>query len=718
MTKKQIGTYLADPNIKEKIKTGGYKMIKNQQTNRKTSIVMGFTLIFLFGALMPLHMLAQSQRAWVRKDYNIEGTHFYPFPANRSINLVDYDVRWDKAEKAYNVLTGDVDGDGEVEIVVTNRQVLRVFDKEGNLEWSINVVASLGALADVNKDGTPEILLSYHKLSTYQGAVLVYDGFGNLLRTLPGPAASDGYFSRCWAGDFDGDGKIEVSVDMVAAWTARPRGLYMFDYESGNLDWFYAIGPSGLSHAGDVDEDGKLEFVFGGGSWHNGGSGAGVNNTARRTTDGDIYTIVFNAENGSELFTLDYFSDGQSNGFVDHAIVDLDHDGNKNILAFEGHSRWYHGTLQVHLIDENGARLKTWNGPYLSSGNAHNILWAAGDLNGDGFDEIVFSFWGMDGLWLLDHNLNEIKKRTFGYSLQNGYYGYHIINDINGDGTNEIIVADWHEGKIRVLDAQLNDIWEYPVASNDFSVVLSDLDNDGINEIIVTGDHLYVLGIPAIVNSPPTAEPFGGGVYEINTPVTLGGFVSDVDGDLINYTWLDGTDVLFSGTVQTTAVGAPAALPDHTLSTLSLGIHTIKIQVDDGVNDPVEETITVEIVDTTPPELAPVADKTLLWPPNHKMVDILIEANASDNSGLAITLEASISSNEPINGPGDGDKSPDWTEPIIHQENGIITFQLRAERSGKGNGRVYTVTITATDTSNNSSTANIEITIPHDMKKK
>lgn len=59
-----------------------------------------------------------------------------------------------------------------------------------------------------------------------------------------------------------------------------------------------------------------------------------------------------------------------------------------------------------------------------------------------------------------------------------------------------------------------------------------------------------------------------------------------------------------------------------------------------------------------------------------------------------------------------------WTEPMIDQENGIITFQLRSERSGNGNGRVYTITITAADTSNNTTTANIEITVPHDKKKK
>ena len=64
------------------------------------------------------------------------------------------------------------------------------------------------------------------------------------------------------------------------------------------------------------------------------------------------------------------------------------------------------------------------------------------------------------------------------------------------------------------------------------------------------------------------------------------------------------------------------------------------------------------------------------------MVDIVIEANASDNSGLPVTLTASVTSNEPEDGLGDGDSAPDWAEPVIDQETGIITLQLCAERAG------------------------------------
>ena len=100
------------------------------------------------------------------------------------------------------------------------------------------------------------------------------------------------------------------------------------------------------------------------------------------------------------------------------------------------------------------------------------------------------------------------------------------------------------------------------------------------------------------------------------------------------------------------------------------------------------------------------------------MEDITIETNASDNSGIMPTLTASVYSNELQEGLGGGDKTPDWTEPVIDQENGIISLQLRAERSGSGDGRIYTISNTAANQSGNTSTVNIETIVPHDKKKK
>jgi hypothetical protein len=67
-----------------------------------------------------------------------------------------------------------------------------------------------------------------------------------------------------------------------------------------------------------------------------------------------------------------------------------------------------------------------------------------------------------------------------------------------------------------------------------------------------------------------------------------------------------------------------------------------------------------------------------------------------------------VSSNEPINGTGDGDTAPDWQ--IVN--NHLV--KLRAERAGNGSGRVYTITIRATDGCNNSSTKVLLVYVNHD----
>ncbi len=63
-----------------------------------------------------------------------------------------------------------------------------------------------------------------------------------------------------------------------------------------------------------------------------------------------------------------------------------------------------------------------------------------------------------------------------------------------------------------------------------------------------------------------------------------------------------------------------------------------------------------------------------------------------------------MSSNQPIEGTGDGDTAPDWVV------TGPLTLQLRAERSS-GLDRTYKITFTATDFSGNVATGTIEVKV-------
>ena len=100
-----------------------------------------------------------------------------------------------------------------------------------------------------------------------------------------------------------------------------------------------------------------------------------------------------------------------------------------------------------------------------------------------------------------------------------------------------------------------------------------------------------------------------------------------------------------------------------------------------------------------------------IWPPNHKMVEVFIEYIVMDNCSTT-TTELYISSNEPENGLGGGDKAPDWE--ILDDHNVL----LRAERSGNGNGREYYITISTYDDSWNYAERQVIVKVPHDQADK
>jgi predicted extracellular nuclease len=116
-------------------------------------------------------------------------------------------------------------------------------------------------------------------------------------------------------------------------------------------------------------------------------------------------------------------------------------------------------------------------------------------------------------------------------------------------------------------------------------------------------------------------------------------------------------------------------------------------------------------------EIAPVFDELTvtpdsLWPANHKYVDITATVVVSDNFDLNPVVElVSVESNEPDDGLGDGDTADDI---VIVDDR---TFMLRAERSGTGEGRIYTITYKVTDACGNSTMQSVTVTVPLNQGK-
>lgn len=124
-------------------------------------------------------------------------------------------------------------------------------------------------------------------------------------------------------------------------------------------------------------------------------------------------------------------------------------------------------------------------------------------------------------------------------------------------------------------------------------------------------------------------------------------------------------------------------------------------------------SFTVTVNDTEGPHITVTTQPIELWPPNHKyhtinMSDLV--ASATDNcSGNLINsvVIASVSSDEPENSSGSGNTLND----IVIAAN-CKSVDLRAEREGGGNGRVYTIVLRVKDAAGNVGTASRTVTVP------
>jgi predicted extracellular nuclease len=124
------------------------------------------------------------------------------------------------------------------------------------------------------------------------------------------------------------------------------------------------------------------------------------------------------------------------------------------------------------------------------------------------------------------------------------------------------------------------------------------------------------------------------------------------------------------------------------------------------------DPVVVGFCEAVPPVVEVSVTPDTLWPPNHKYVTVEATVDVSDNIDLnpMLTL-VSVTSNEPDDGLDDEDVPNDIV--IVND----FAFDLRAERSDSGDGRIYTITYQVTDACGNSTVATVTVTVPHDQGK-
>jgi hypothetical protein len=197
------------------------------------------------------------------------------------------------ADVASTPAVGDLDGDGEPEIVVGYGSVfetpspggVRAYHRNGTLLWERisgdfnhdmvpDPVVSRPAIGDVDHDGLPEV--AWGSLDGFLYLVRGADGVNK-----PGWPIDvrDTVFSSPTLHDLNGDGKLEViiGVDAHTDPTGFPGAtlaggyLHAIQYNATELPGFpYHVDQVIISSpaVGDIDDDGKPEIVFGTGLFY------------------------------------------------------------------------------------------------------------------------------------------------------------------------------------------------------------------------------------------------------------------------------------------------------------------------------------------------------------------------------------------------------------------------------------------------------------------
>lgn len=205
------------------------------------------------------------------------------------------------------------------------------------------------------------------------------------------------------------------------------------------------------------------------------------------------------------------------------------------------------------------------------------------------------------------------------------------------------------------------------------------------------------------INESPVANAGPNQFLECNGPlskVSFNGSESfDQDGGELSYSWS------LNGAIIASSPSPEVELPDGT------HIITLTVTDPDGATD--NDEVVIDIKDNQIPVISFILDHQNLWPPNHKMQQVISGIKVNDRCDPNVLVDIEVKSNEMLNGLGDGNTDEDWE--VVQAPDGSYEVYVRAERSGNGSGRIYTVTMTAEDASGNVAEEKVEVQVTRDM---
>jgi hypothetical protein len=369
---------------------------------------------------------------------------------------------------------------------------------------------------DVNGDGYSDIIVGlplYTNIEPEEGKIIAYYGSSAGLSVTENWAIESNQRSAYLgqnisnAGDVNGDGYSDImigfaklegdaySFKMISVFSGSPSGL------SSSAGWTHEAGYSSISTAGDVNGDGFSDIIMtenGGASVYY-GSSSGLSSTADWSVKPGGFSTFDTATTAGDV-----------NG-----------DGYSDVIVGEPDYKGYMGKVFLYYGSQSGLSF-TPNWTFELSGNDYELgiaLSSAGDINRDGYSDVIImsnnQSWGLNAY--VFYGSSSGLGNSYLFSLQSiedlAFSQVKAAGDVNGDGYSDIVVSassDYYE------DSENDDFgWSkldvfiyYGSASGLKSVASSvtqigrknhwglnvstagDVDGDGYSEIMI-GDWLY-----------------------------------------------------------------------------------------------------------------------------------------------------------------------------------------------------------------------------------